>query len=248
MNSTVCPQHGAQPCRGFTLVELLVAMSLLSLVMLALVSALRTAAQTEERVDRKLQSADELRLVSSFLREVLGRISVQKTPLVKQAGDSPYFFRGEPNEISWLGVLPARHGVGGRHHLRLFLSSTPTGRAQAQAFCLKVCRALASNTSIRKSSLRAGTPGGQRSTICPTGCVCRFGLRPVNGPTWWWRCGRWWAVIRPCPALCLAAERHDESSHFAVRAGARARRGVGHGLVDRGRAEHHRRGLDPVGA
>jgi len=131
MNSTVCPQHGAQPCRGFTLVELLVAMSLLSLVMLALVSALRTAAQTEERVDRKLQSADELRLVSSFLREVLGRISVQKTPLVKQAGDSPYFFRGEPNEISWLGVLPARHGVGGRHHLRLFLSSTPNGSALA---------------------------------------------------------------------------------------------------------------------
>lgn len=131
MIEPVFSQRAVRPGRGFTLVELLVAMSLLSLVMLAMLAALRTAAQTEERVDRKLQSADELRLVSGFLREVLGRISVQKTPLVKQAGDSPYFFSGEPNEVSWLGVLPARHGVGGRHHLRLFLSSTPNGNALA---------------------------------------------------------------------------------------------------------------------
>lgn len=116
---------------GFTLVEVLVVMSLLSLVMLAMVSALRTAAQTEERVDRKLQSADELRLVNNFLREVLGRISAQKTPILKQAGDSPYFFSGGPKEITWLGILPARHGVGGRHHLRLFLGATPNGSALA---------------------------------------------------------------------------------------------------------------------
>ena len=37
---------------GFTLVEVLVVMSLLSLVMLAMGSALRTTAQTEERVDQ----------------------------------------------------------------------------------------------------------------------------------------------------------------------------------------------------
>ena len=47
---------------GFTLLEVLVVMSLLSLVMLGMGSALRTTAQTGERVDhRLLRDTDSLR-------------------------------------------------------------------------------------------------------------------------------------------------------------------------------------------
>ena len=63
---------------GFTLVGLLVVLTLLSLVMLAMGSALRTTAQTEERVDQRLQRTDEMRVASGFLREILGRISARK--------------------------------------------------------------------------------------------------------------------------------------------------------------------------
>ncbi len=63
--------------RGFTLVELLVVISLLSLVMLAMASALRTTAQTEERVDARLRKVDDLRTTDGFLRSVLGRVSMR---------------------------------------------------------------------------------------------------------------------------------------------------------------------------
>ncbi|AVP58857.1 prepilin-type N-terminal cleavage/methylation domain-containing protein [Pulveribacter suum] len=112
-------RHAAQG--GFTLVELLVVMVLLSLVMLATGAALRTASQTEERVDARLQRMDDLRIVSSFLRSVLGRVSAEKTTLPVAAGASPYFFAGSAATVSWVGVMPARYGAAGRHHFRLQL-------------------------------------------------------------------------------------------------------------------------------
>ena len=54
--------------RGFTLVEILVAMSLLAVVMAATLSAMRTMAQTEVRVDERLQRIDQMRVVNGFLR------------------------------------------------------------------------------------------------------------------------------------------------------------------------------------
>ena len=110
-----------RPLRGFTLVEVLVAMSLMSLVMLAMMSALRTTAQTEERVDRKMLAADEVRVVSSFLRSTLGRVSARKTTAPVNESESPFYFSGGPNEMTGVGVMPARHGAGGRHHFRLWL-------------------------------------------------------------------------------------------------------------------------------
>ncbi|WP_284410829.1 prepilin-type N-terminal cleavage/methylation domain-containing protein [Acidovorax sp. SUPP3334] len=115
--------------RGFTLVELLVVITLLSLVMLALGSALRTTAQTEERVDRRLLNTDELRVASGFLRSVLGRVSLQKRAGVNSIDESPYFFVGLPEEMAWVGVMPARYGVGGRYHFRLSVMSRGSGSA-----------------------------------------------------------------------------------------------------------------------
>lgn len=108
--------------RGFTLVELLVVLVLLSLVVLAMASALRTASQTQERVDLRLQRMDDLRVVNGFLRAVLGQVSGQKKDVLASEQASRLFFRGEPTTMDWIGVMPARYGVGGLHHFRLFLS------------------------------------------------------------------------------------------------------------------------------
>lgn len=105
--------------RGFTLVELLVVLVLLSLIVLAMASALRTASQTEERVDAHLQQMDDLRTASSFLRSVLGRISAQKTTLPVAQGHSPYYFTGLADALAWVGIMPARYGAGGLYHFRL---------------------------------------------------------------------------------------------------------------------------------
>jgi len=106
---------------GFTLVELLVAMALLSLLMLGMASALRSMAQTEERVDSRLEQADEFRVATGFLDTVLGRVSVRKTTALLKEGESPYLFSGRPDEMAWLGIMPARHGAGGRTFFRLKL-------------------------------------------------------------------------------------------------------------------------------
>ncbi|MDA8522501.1 prepilin-type N-terminal cleavage/methylation domain-containing protein [Acidovorax sp. NCPPB 4044] len=114
---------------GFTLVELLVVISLLSLVMLAMGSALRTTAQTEERVDARLRKIDDLRVADSFLRQVLGRVSLRKRPPPVAIDESPYFFFGRPQEMAWVGIMPARYGAGGRYFFRLGLEDGSSGKA-----------------------------------------------------------------------------------------------------------------------
>lgn len=112
--------------RGFTLVELLIVLVLLSLITLALASAMRTAAQTEERVDARLERIDDLRIASDFLRAVLGRVSAQKRGGVLEPGSSQHYFMGAASEVRWVGVMPARHGAGGRYHFRLHLAEDQT--------------------------------------------------------------------------------------------------------------------------
>ena len=106
---------------GFTLVELLVVITLLSMLMLALGSALRTTAQTEERVDMRLQRVDELRVGNNFLRSILSRISMQKRGMPVALEEVPFFFAGGPQSMAWVGVMPARYGAAGRYHFRLGL-------------------------------------------------------------------------------------------------------------------------------
>lgn len=104
---------------GFTLVEVLVAFTLLSVVMLALGAALRTMAQTEERVDARLAEVDELRVAAAFLQSTIGRVSPRRAATPTETGASLFLFAGEPQSLSWVGVMPARHGAGGRHYFRL---------------------------------------------------------------------------------------------------------------------------------
>ena len=104
---------------GFTLVEMLVTLVLLSLLMLGLAGAMGTMGRTEDSIDNRLQRMDEARSSEDFLRAVLSRISAKKVRALQQAGSAPYFFSGEPQAMTWVGVMPARYGAGGRYHFRL---------------------------------------------------------------------------------------------------------------------------------
>lgn len=107
------------PSAGFTLVEVLVAVSLLSVLMVALGGAMRTMAQTEARIDKRTQQMDDLRVTTAFLQQVLGRVSARKTPAPHVPGGKQVLFRATPNSIEWVGIMPARHGLGGRYFFRL---------------------------------------------------------------------------------------------------------------------------------
>ncbi|MEP6823832.1 MAG: prepilin-type N-terminal cleavage/methylation domain-containing protein [Ramlibacter sp.] len=125
---------GNRAGRGFTLVEILVAMTLLSVVMLALGAAMRTIAQTETRVDERLARADEMRVASGFLFSILERVSVRKSDVTTKVGGSLYLFVGAPDAVMWIGVMPARYGAGGRYFFRLALESTGGGRGLVLRF------------------------------------------------------------------------------------------------------------------
>ena len=119
--------------RGFTLIEILVVITLLSVVMLAMGAALRTFAQTESRLDGRLTLADELRTATAFIKATLGRISIRKpeaTPTGSAAlsaaalpTDHAVLFSADAHAVAWLGVMPARYGAGGLTYFKLALEA-----------------------------------------------------------------------------------------------------------------------------
>lgn len=117
-------KHGT----GFTLVEMLIAVALLSLLALGMVSVMRTMGQAQDGIDRRFQSAEQFQAVSSFLRDVLARISDRRQGSQPQ-GRSPFIFNGQSQFVEWIGEMPARHGTGGRHFFRLSIEPTGVGSA-----------------------------------------------------------------------------------------------------------------------
>lgn len=106
---------------GFTLVELLVVMALMSIVMLAMIGALRGMGQTQARVDQRLVTMDEFWVGTGFIRATLGRVSARRSEVLGADGKPSIQFEGLPQSIAWLGVMPAREGAGGRYFFRLAL-------------------------------------------------------------------------------------------------------------------------------
>ncbi|MFV0478778.1 MAG: type II secretion system protein J [Parahaliea sp.] len=118
--------HGrqfVQPCRGFTLVEVMVALTVLSLILVATVAALRTFGNTQVSLERATQRVDELRTVSSFLRTqfesaALGYSSQGGLSLGGASEESAYF-SGTANAMVWRATIKFGESYGGKHLLRV---------------------------------------------------------------------------------------------------------------------------------
>ena len=105
---------------GFTLLEMLVVLVLLSLLMLGLAGALRTIGQAGEKIDQRLARSDDFRVTRTFLRSVLGQVSAHKidSPQAQTPGGR-VVFAGAPDALAWIGIMPARYGAGGRTFFKL---------------------------------------------------------------------------------------------------------------------------------
>lgn len=104
------------------------ALVLLSMLMLVLVGAMRALGQTETRVEQRIEQAEDYRLANSILHDTLTRVSARKHSVngnfILQRAP---FFRATQSSLSWIGVMPARFGMGGRHYLRLRLEKGDFG-------------------------------------------------------------------------------------------------------------------------
>lgn len=111
--------------RGFTLVEVLVATALLSLVTLGLLTAMRSFAQTETRIDERIRTDDDLRATERFLRSVMATVSARPRATPVGAPKQVDFVGGE-DAMRWIGVMPARHGAGGLYRFHLYARAATT--------------------------------------------------------------------------------------------------------------------------
>lgn len=101
---------------GFTLLELLIAMGLVSLISVLLYASLRTGALAWQSSLEMGQRAEETRLAQAFLRRVVR----QCLPLEVRTERARYaHFEGSGKAMQFAGVLPAHRGIAGISELRL---------------------------------------------------------------------------------------------------------------------------------
>lgn len=107
---------------GFTLVEVMVALGVLSLIMLATVTALRTFANTQSSIERLTARVDEIRTVSSFLRDTLESATQGEAAgglsLGGQAGTGGYL-TGNADAMAWKSLVLFGEAYGGEYILRI---------------------------------------------------------------------------------------------------------------------------------
>jgi general secretion pathway protein J len=109
---------------AFTLVEILVAISILSLIMLTTVTALHTLANTHSVVEKMTDRVDEVRSSSTFLRDILESVvvGIESGELsaggAGAAGDTSHFRHGA-DFFESKSIILFGEGYGGRYLVRV---------------------------------------------------------------------------------------------------------------------------------
>ncbi len=111
--------------RGFTLLELLISLSLLGLILVLLFGGLRLSVRSWDSVQKKVDTLNSVRSVESFLRREMEGIY----PYRWKAGVPQRFaFVGERHKLHFVAPLPSRIGGGGLYAVALELEQTGNGR------------------------------------------------------------------------------------------------------------------------
>jgi len=110
--------------RGFTLVEVMVALTLLSMIMVATIAAMRAFGNTKTTIKQVTDRVDEVRVVSEFLRNTIGgampllRVGVMDHTFNEGADLGTYFW-GDSTEMMWVSPLVAGADLGGAFVMRM---------------------------------------------------------------------------------------------------------------------------------
>jgi general secretion pathway protein J len=109
--------------KGFTLVEVVVALAILSLVMLTTITGLRTLASTQTALDRMTGRIDQVRTVSSFLRDTLESAAIGSSGaggLSLGGGDrESAYFELTADSLTWKSTILIGESFGGTYLLRV---------------------------------------------------------------------------------------------------------------------------------
>lgn len=108
---------------GFTLLELLLAITLLAVIVLVLAGGLRFGARAWEAGSTRGNEIARLEVVQSFLRRQLAGA----TPLrpIGPRESRHYAFDGTPERLRFAALAPPQFGVGGFYEIELALEDDP---------------------------------------------------------------------------------------------------------------------------
>ena len=110
--------------RGFTLLELIIALSLLALMAAVLAGSVSLSARSWDGGEAKAADVSEMRQAQEFLRGQMVALYPQR---IRKAVDLPLMFAGEREEIRYAAALPPRVIEGGVYFFRLSLSRGDNG-------------------------------------------------------------------------------------------------------------------------
>lgn len=111
--------------KGYTLVELLVAMTLFSLIVSVTYAGLRMASRSWEAGEKRTSVASDMRLLQSFLRRYLSRTY----PLLEfDEGHWRLHFQGAGDQLSFVAENPSHLGLGGLYEITLAVKGADGGR------------------------------------------------------------------------------------------------------------------------
>lgn len=107
--------------RGFTLVEVMVALTILSMVLLGTVTGMRTLGNTQASIERATERVDEIRTVSGFLRQLMESAVVGGKGGLTLGGGSleATYFRLGTGFVEWKTNLMFGEAYGGVHLVRI---------------------------------------------------------------------------------------------------------------------------------
>ncbi len=103
--------------RGFTLLEVLIALGLISIIMVILFSSLRTASKAWDAVDRAVYRLDEERRAQRFLNDRLSRAVMLR---LKTGRGNPVAFAGDDEHLSFVTSLFEFLEYGGIYAVDLY--------------------------------------------------------------------------------------------------------------------------------
>ena len=104
--------------RGFTLLELIIALVLLGLLSGVLFGSVKLAGRSTDSGEAKAESAASMRLAQEFLRT---NLEAQHPLRMRKINEWPILFRGTRDELRYASELPARVAGGGIWFYRLAL-------------------------------------------------------------------------------------------------------------------------------
>jgi general secretion pathway protein J len=107
--------------RGFTLIEVLIAMTLLSVMVVLLFGSLKICAQSWEMGEKKIAEVNEMAVVYNFFQQHLSAAKPLKNDFTEDEslqddfteGESKLSFQGDAQSLQFVSVFPASAGRAG---------------------------------------------------------------------------------------------------------------------------------------